>query len=174
MAPFGHPVRSVTHTVRRLAIPLGMPYEESVAAFERTVPQLDPAPFHALSEWHDVVALAEKLAPLGFFRFHKLDVTPFMAVSGSRFACAEYLMGNHVIAERMYRHDPTVMLHAPLRLLIQADENGDGVLVLDQPGTLFASFDDDRIAEVGRELDVKLAGVVSALGAQPPPELSSH
>ncbi len=28
---------------------------------------------------------------------------------------ASYLMGNHTIAERMYRHDPAVMLYAPLR-----------------------------------------------------------
>lgn len=174
MTAVGHPVSSVTHTVRRLAIPLGRPYEESVTAFERTIPELDVTPFRGLSEWDDVVNLVDKLAPLGFFRFHKIDVPPFMVQSGSRFACVEYLMGNHVVAERMYRHDPTVMLYAPLRLLIQADENGDGVLVLDQPGTLLSSFGDERIASVGRELDAKVAGVISALGAQPPAELLPH
>jgi hypothetical protein len=159
--------------VRRLAIPLGLPYEASVLKFERTIPQLDVTPFQEFTEWADVVKLASKLAPLGFFRFHKIDVPPFMAQSGSSFACTEYLMGNHVIAERMYRHDPTVMLYVPLRLLIQADENGNGVLVLDQPGTLLGSFGDERIAKVGRELDAKVAGVVSALGALPPAELLS-
>lgn len=174
MTAVGHPVSSVTHTVRRLAIPLNLTYEDSITAFERTIPQLDLTLFQDLSEWDDVVKLADELAPLGFFRFHKIDVTPIMVPSGSRFGCVEYLMGNHVIAERMYRHDPTVMLYAPLRLLIQADENGDGVLVLDRPGDLFDSFGDERISEVGRELDAKLAGVVSALGAQPPAELPSR
>lgn len=95
-----------------------------------------------------------------------------MEASGYSWECTEYLMGNHVIAEQMYRYNPTVMLHAPLRLLIQADENRDGVLVIDQPSTLFASFGDPRVAEVGRLLDAKLAGVLTALGANPPAELS--
>jgi hypothetical protein len=46
------------------------------------------------------------------------------------------------------------------------------VLVIDQPSTLFASFGDPRVAEVGRLLDAKLAGVLTALGANPPAELS--
>src|ERR1700754_4848048 len=108
MTAVGHPVSSVNQTVRRLAIPLGMPYEESVAAFERTIPKLDVEPFRVLSDWNDVAKLADELAPLGFFWFHKIDVPPFMVQSGSSFACVEYLMGNHVIAERMYRYDPTV------------------------------------------------------------------
>lgn len=174
MTAVGHPVSSVNHTARRLAIPLGMSYEDSIARFERTIPKLDVEPFRGLSNWKDVSKLADELAPLGFFLFHKIDVPPFMAQSGSSFACIEYLMGNHVISERMYRHDPTVMLYAPLRLLIQADENGNGVLVFDQPSTLFEGFDDDRIAEVGRDLDAKVAGVVSALGAEPPAELLSR
>jgi uncharacterized protein (DUF302 family) len=174
MTAVGHPVSSANQTVRRLAIPLGMPYEESVLAFERTIPKLDVEPFRVLSDWNDVAKLADELAPLGFFCFHKIDIPPLMAQSGSSFACVEYLVGNHVIAERMYRYDPTVMLYAPLRLLIQADENGNGVLVLDQPSTLFEGFGDDRIAEVGRDLDAKVAGVVSALGAEPPAELLSR
>lgn len=32
--------------------------------------------------------------------------------------CTTYLMGNHIVAERMYRHDSGVMLYAPLRVTI--------------------------------------------------------
>lgn len=64
------------------------------------------------------------------------------------------------------------MLYVPLRLLIQADENGDGVFIIDQPSTLTASFSDPRVAEVGLILDSKLADVFTALGVRPPAELS--
>jgi hypothetical protein len=168
----GHSVGTTTHEVRRLAVPLGRPYADAIRAFEETIPVLDRSQFVGLPDWGAVVAKADEVMPLGFMRFWSTDVPPYMEASGHSWECTEYLMGNHVIAEQMYRYNPTVMLHAPLRLLIQADENGDGVLVIDQPSTLFASFGDPRVAEVGRLLDAKLAGVLTALGANPPAELS--
>jgi hypothetical protein len=39
-------------------------------------------------------------------------------------SCVSYLMGNHTIAERMFRHNPSVMLHAPLRTAIWSTTNG--------------------------------------------------
>lgn len=167
----GLPVTTTTHDVRRLAVPLGRPYAEAIRRFEDTVPELDRSRFEGLPDWDAVVAKADEVAPLGFMRFASIEVPPFMAGSGYSWDCTEYLMGNHVIAERMYRYNPTVMLHAPLRLLIQADEHGDGVLVTDQPATLFASFEDPRVTEVGHLLDTKLAGVLTALGVEPPVEL---
>ncbi|HEX7823547.1 MAG TPA: DUF302 domain-containing protein, partial [Mycobacterium sp.] len=84
----------------------------------------------------------------------------------------EYLAGNHTIAERMYRHEPAAMLYAPLRLFIYADDDGQGVLVIDQPSTLFGSLGSNPdVAAVGRELDRKIAGVLSAMGAHVPSAL---
>ncbi|MET7991919.1 hypothetical protein ABZU76_13495 [Amycolatopsis sp. NPDC005232] len=168
----GLPVTTTTHDVRRLAVPLGRPYAEAIHLFEDTVPVLDRTRFDGLADWAAVVAKADEVAPLGFLRFASIEVPPFMAGSGFSWDCTEYLMGNHVIAEQMYRHNPTVMLHAPLRLLIQADEHGDGVFVTDQPGTLFASFGDPRVTAVGHLLDTKLAGLFTALGVEPPAELT--
>jgi truncated hemoglobin YjbI len=168
----GLPVSTITHEVRRLAVPLRRPYAEAVRVFEETIPVLDRSQFVGLSNWDAVVAKAEEVMPLGFLRFWSTEVPPYMVGSGFSWDCTEYLMGNHVIAEQMYRYNPTVMMYAPLRLLIQADENGDGVFVIDQPSTLFASFGDPRVAEVGRLLDAKLAGLFTALGVQAPAELS--
>lgn len=167
----GFPATLTTHEVRRLVVPLGRPYAEAIRAFEDAIPALDRSQFAGLPDWDAVVAKADEVAPLGFMRFWSLEVPPFMEGSGSSWDCTEYLMGNQVIAERMYRHDPAVMLYVPLRLLIQADENGDGVFVIDQPSTQFASFGDPRVADVGRILDSKLAGVFTALGVRPPAEL---
>jgi hypothetical protein len=139
--------------------------------FEEAVPVLDRSQFAGLSDWDAVVAKADEVAPLGFLRFWSTEVPPYMVGSGFSWDCTEYLMGNHVIAEQMYRYNPTVMMYAPLRLLIQADEKGNGVLVIDQPGTLLASFDDPRVEAVGHLLDAKLAGLFIALGVEPPAEL---
>jgi hypothetical protein len=41
-----------------------------------------------------------------------------MAVAGHHIKAVEYLLGNHTIAETMFRHDPTALLYAPLRVLV--------------------------------------------------------
>ncbi|MCI2417454.1 DUF302 domain-containing protein [Saccharopolyspora sp. K220] len=156
------------HEVRRLAVPLPLPYAEAVAKFEEIVPVVDAPRFMELSSWAEVEALAEKEAPLGFMRYWTADISELMVGGTALWECSEYLMGNHVIAERMYRYDPSVMLHAPLRVVIRADDSGTAVFVIDQPSTLFDSYERREIAEVGRELDAKVAAVLRALGAEPP------
>jgi hypothetical protein len=166
--------QTTPHTVTRLAVPLGRPYDEVIDQFEKLIPVVAAERFRQLDTWDAVVDLAAKEAPLGFMRYGKVDVLDFLAASAPKWACVEYLMGNHVIAERMYRHDPAAMLHAPLRVVIHADDAGDAVFVIDQPSTLFAGFARADIASVGRELDEKVAGVLAALGAVPPRELTRH
>jgi uncharacterized protein (DUF302 family) len=80
-------------------------------------------------------------------------------------------MGNHTIAERMYRHDPAVMLYAPLRTLIHEDTDGATWFTIDQPSTRFRSFGDPAITQVGLELDHKLTALLEHLGAPVPPAL---
>lgn len=156
------------HDVLRLAVPLHRPYAEAVARFEELIPIFDQPGFAALTSWADVEALAEREAPLGFMRYWTSDILDVMVGEGAAGECSVYLMGNHVIAQRMYRYDSTAMLYAPLRVLIRQDDTGAAVFVIDQPSTLFDSFGRPEIAAVGRELDEKVAGVLTALGAQPP------
>ncbi|HYR16429.1 MAG TPA: DUF302 domain-containing protein, partial [Mycobacterium sp.] len=85
-----------------------------------------------------------------------------------------YLMGNHTIAERMFRHEPSVMLHAPLRTLIYADPDGDTKLAVDQPSLLFAGYNVPEIAAVGRELDALLAQLIGLLGGEIPGQLRTE
>jgi hypothetical protein len=47
-----------------------------------------------------------------------------MSLAGDPARCTAYLMGNHTIAEQMYRHDPSVMLYAPLRKQAQIARRG--------------------------------------------------
>ena len=72
-------------------------------------------------------------------------------------------MGNHTIAERMYRRDPSVMLYAPLRTAIFVDGHGHAKFAVDEPGSVFASFASVPISQVGLELSRKLADLLEAL-----------
>jgi Domain of unknown function DUF302 len=115
--------------------------------------------------------LAEINAPHGFMRYYRGDVTAGMAGSPSFWKATAYLMGNHTIAERMFRHDPAVMLHAPLRTLVYADPDGDTKLAVDQPSLLFASYDNPLITAVGEHLDQLLAQLITAMDGDAPTAL---
>jgi hypothetical protein len=73
----------------------------------------------------------------------------------------------------MFRHDSSAMLHAPQRTLLYADPGGDTRLAAGQPGLLFASYGDPRIAYVGHELDTHLARLIILLGGGLPLELAA-
>ena len=164
--------KAVEHDSRRLLIPLPMPYDEAIRTYELLVPPVDSARFGQLATWDAVLELAEINAPLGFMIYWRVDVTAVMAGSLSGWKCTQYLMGNHTIAERMFRHDPTAILHAPLRTIIYADSDGDTYLAVDQPSSLFSSYGHPDIAETGRYLDKLLAELLAALHAPVPAELT--
>jgi hypothetical protein len=163
----------IDHPVRRLAVALPRTYDDARAHYETLVPEADMARFFQLASWPATLELAEINAPHGFMRYYRNDITAVMAGSPSLWKATQYLMGNHAIAERMFRHDPSAMLHAPLRTLLYADPDGETRLAIDQPSTLFASYHDPRIADVGRELDTLLAVLISLLGGDPPAQLQT-
>ena len=68
--------------------------------------------------------------------FATIDAAPLMA-AGHHTKAVEYLLGNHVVAEQMFRHDPLALLYAPLRILIPSDTNNEAIFSLDQPSTVF-------------------------------------
>jgi hypothetical protein len=159
-------------TVRRLSVPLGMPYAEAIRRFEDLLPVIDLERFTALENWDDVVRLAGRTAPLGLMRFWTLDVPSLMVGGRAVCDCTEYLVGNQLIAERMYRYDPVAMMYAPLRFLIYADRSGEAVCVFEQPSTQFDSLGRAEISAVGRELDHKVSTLLATLGATPPADLA--
>lgn len=160
----------VEHLNRRLQIALPDDYDRARSRYETLVPVVDLAAYGAASDWDEVIALAKHQAPHGFMRYFSTDVTTAMTHSGSAWRACEYLMGNHTIAERMYRHDPAVMLHAPLRTLLYAGPHGT-VLAVDQPSLLFDSYHNPEIAAVGRELDGLLATLIELLDGDVPAQL---
>ena len=71
-------------------------------------------------------------------------------------------MGHHAIPEKAHFRDPVVMLYAPLRTLIYIDSADRTRLAVDQPSTVYASFADPVIPELGRDLDRHLADLLDA------------
>lgn len=166
-------IRATEHPVRRLDVALPLPYDRAVRRYEELVPAADLARFGQLATWDAVLELAEINAPHGFMIYWRADVTAMMAGSPSGWKCTEYLMGNHTIAERMFRHNPTAMLYAPLRTVISQAPGGPTLFSTEQPSRQFSSLGNPDIAAVGIELDHKLAGLLDALHLPVPPCLTT-
>ena len=162
---------AVDHPSRRLVVALPTLYDEAREQYETLVPEVDYARFFQLASWQATLELAEINAPHGFMRYYRGDVTATMAGSPSLWKATQYLMGNHTIAERMFRHDPSVMLHAPLRTLLYADADSNTKFAVDQPSLLFASYHNTDIDTVGKELDALLVGLIELLSGEVPNQL---
>ncbi|MET9844670.1 DUF302 domain-containing protein [Streptomyces ossamyceticus] len=109
--------------------------------------------------------------PHSFAVFWTLDPMPVMRLSGHQHRAVTYMMGNNVMAETMFRHDPGIILYAPLRTAIYETASGRVQFSIDQPSSKFASFGDPRIAEVGAQLDAKVAELLRLMTLPVPPEL---
>ena len=163
-----------TFTVRRLtvAVPSVRSFQR---AYETAVPDLPRKKVQALKDrsapWQEMLDLINDSAPHGFLIYDRADLRPVMQLAGDHADCIAYLMGNHTIAERMFRHDPRAMLYAPLRTLIWEDPAGQSWFTIDQPSTQFDSFDIPQIAQVGVELDSKLAALLASLDVDVPATL---
>ncbi len=170
-----HPHRADPHTehpTRRLVITLPHTYDCAVAEYQRLVPQFVAHEFADCSTWQNHVDLARTKAPHGFMRYHQIDVAPLMRASGTAWSATQYLMGNHTIAARMFRYNPEVMLHAPLRTLMFNDPDGITKFAVDQPSLLFDSYHNDEISSVGIELDEHLSQLITLLGGEVPAVLA--
>jgi Domain of unknown function DUF302 len=160
-----------TYTVKRLtvAVPGVREFQER---YEQAVPGLPLEQVTALvAPWSEMLDLIADSAPYGFLIYFRNDVHPVMQLAGDDADCIAYLMGNHTIAERMFRHDPRAMLYAPLHTVIWEDSAGQAWFTADQPSTQFGSFGIPEVATVGVELDRKLAALLEALHVDVPPSL---
>jgi uncharacterized protein (DUF302 family) len=156
------------HAVTRIDIPTGMGFDAFCDAFESLAPLFDGAAIERITagggSWDDVRAAVTANAPNGLMVFASIDAGPLMAAAGHRTHATEYLLGNHVVAETMFRHNPLALLYAPLRILVYSDDRDQAVFSLDQPSTLFASLGDSRITQVGHDLDTKVIDLLALLG----------
>jgi uncharacterized protein (DUF302 family) len=163
-------VRSFPHRITRLVFDAGQPYERFRGRYEASVPPADPQRLGDLAgrhtRWPELAGDALEPGPHGFVLYWRADMTPLMTTAGERRPCTGYLMGCPVIADKIYRQDPAVMLYSPLRALIYIDSGDRTRFAVDQPSTVFAGFADPAIAELGTDLDHQLADLLEALGVE--------
>jgi hypothetical protein len=107
-------MNDVSNFGQRLSIDAEMSFGDFRDRYEPAVPSLDVDRFTSLisrqESWESVVAATARNTPRGFIRYWSSDVGSLMSLAGDVGSCASYLMGNHTIAQRMYTHDPAVML----------------------------------------------------------------
>jgi uncharacterized protein (DUF302 family) len=159
------------HSMTRVDLVTGVGFDEFLAAFEVAAPAFDPAPMQRIVEsggtWDEVRAAVARNAPNELMVYAKIDATGLLGVAGHHVKAVEYLLGNHVIAETMFRHDPRALLYAPLRLLVYSDADGDAVFSMIRPSSAFGSLGIAEVTEVGLSLDQKVANLLRVIGVDP-------
>jgi uncharacterized protein (DUF302 family) len=169
-------ISTTNYPAQRFTITANAPFEDFRRRYEVAVPAYDAQAFNALAErraaWSEVLDLMNRSAPYGFLNYYRIDTQPMMSLAGDSDRCIEYLMGNHTIAERMFRHDPTVMMYAPLRTVITSRDGGVTHFSIEQPSSLLSSFGSEEIVAVGIELDRKVATLLEHLEVPVPPALT--
>jgi hypothetical protein len=164
--------RIVPVSANRIEIVADVPFERLRQAFEAEVPPLDEELFRRLvadgAEWRQFVQAAGGNGIHSFAVFWRDYPTDVMGVGGSDRPSASYLIGDYATAARMFRHDPGVMLYAPLRVELHEDRAGKTVLSVDQPSSQLVSFENNKITQTGYELDRMLGDLLEELGLPRP------
>jgi uncharacterized protein (DUF302 family) len=170
-------ISATDYFAKRFTITANALFEDFRRRYEAAVPAYDAQAFNALAErrasWSEVLDLMNSSAPYGFLNYYRIDTQPMMSLAGDSARCVEYLMGNHTIAERMFRHDPTAMMYVPLRTVITSADGGVSHFSIEQPSSLLSSFGREEIAAVGIELDRKVARLLEHLEVPVPPAFVS-
>jgi hypothetical protein len=155
----------------RIDVHTGIPFAEFRALFEKAAPPFDPESVRRIvstgGSWDDVLAAAAANAPNDLMVYAVIDADELLGLAGHSIHAVEYLLGNHTIAETMFRHDPRALLYAPLRVLVYSDPDGDAVFSMDQPSGAFGSLGVADVTEVGLGLDRKVANLLRVIGVDP-------
>jgi hypothetical protein len=84
-----------------------------------------------------------------------------------------WLIVNHGIGARLFRHDPGAMLYSPLRIEAHAaaPAASDTVISFDVPSTQLGGFGVNKITQAGAELDRALGDLFEDVGLSRPAAL---
>src|ERR1700759_2109829 len=100
------PSTATRNTVTRLDIPTGRAFDEFIAAFETAVPPFDLRRGGQVAEEGGTRGPVQRVvtenAPNALVVFSVIDGYPLMALAGHTRKALQYLVGNHLVAERMY------------------------------------------------------------------------
>lgn len=162
-------------TVRHIRIDSRRRYAQFCSAYEAVVPAFDRLEAIGVvlsgAGWPGIEALSAATAVNGLVNFFTFDPSPVMALRGNTGHTVTYLAGNILKAEPGFRANLGTFLYIPLRIAISESESGTGEISFDLPTDLFAAFDGDDAAAVGREFNAALQRVLTLLDLEIPAEL---
>ena len=164
--------RIVPVSANRIEIVADVPFERLLQSFEREVPPLDEELFARLvaegADWKRFVQASGGRGSHRFVAFWRHYPSPVMRAGGADAPSAAYLIGDYATTARMFRHDPGIVLYAPLRLELHVDRAGRTVLSADQPSSQLVTFGNNKITQAGYELDRMLGDLLEELGLPRP------
>jgi hypothetical protein len=160
------------YTATRVALASNARFEALVAAFEQALPELTEAGALArLAEdggWASFTRGLAWEAQSGFVRVWSSRPGQLMRAAGSDTPSAAWLIVNHAIGARLFRHDPATLLYSPLRVEMHAARGAGTVLGFDVPSAQLRGFGINKITQAGAELDRALGDLVEDLGLPRP------
>lgn len=127
-----------------------------------------PVPIEAIAngtaDWDSYRARVQThVGPSGFMLFGSFDHGGWIAKAGIERKVLRVIIGNPLIAITMLRHDVTAGLFAPVELLIVSEGDGGSSLTYVQPSSLMVVEPNPPLLAAARELDAKLAALVSSI-----------
>jgi uncharacterized protein (DUF302 family) len=159
-APGGSQTADSTQTrtvaVEHIRLVCRKKFDEVHSALVKNLPQLDPALASLLVGAKTEEIAAQRANGPKLWLFLARDHGSLLAAEGRIAKAKHYEIGNPLTAERMTRYQLSAALYAPLRVVLYEDEHGRAIFEYDRPSSLFGQYGDERVTQVGRELDQEL------------------
>src|SRR5262249_18332235 len=95
--------------------------------------------------------------------FARLEQGPLVSLLGKPKKMVVFLLGNPVLANRMYEANPAIGVYAPLRASIYEDQQGRAHFTYDRPSALLGQFDGAQVRTVAKLLDEKMGALAEAI-----------
>lgn len=150
-------------------------FEAFVAALEQAVPELSQADAVARlaedGDWSGFTRGLQWEAPSGFVRVWSWSPSELMRHAGNSTPSALWLIVNHAIGARLFRHDPAAMLYSPLRVEAHAAPDAGTIVSFDVPSSRLRGFGINKVTQAGAELDRALGDLLEDLGLPRPAAL---
>ncbi len=152
-----------TVPVQHVRVTFDKSFESVRAAFEATVPKLDPEILPLLGRGEVETAKQKLESGPEISIFQHRDHGSVLQVAGLSRKAIQYDVGNPLTASKMTRHQLPAGQYAPFRVVLYENELGHAVFEYDKPSSLFGQFGDERVTAVARGLDAAIETALAKL-----------
>jgi uncharacterized protein (DUF302 family) len=135
-------------------------FSDAVEAFHNRVPGASVAVLTSLASANAAEiehAVQEMVGDLGLMILAKVEQGPIVSRLGRLKNMITFLIGNPVLANRMFEKEPAICAYAPLRASIYEDQEGRTHFEYENPSASLSQFEGDEIRSVAKTLDEKMA-----------------